>query len=158
MFAEDDALHIRRVHDRIDDGELRIGEFARHFRQRGGMAESDGDNRRIAVTRKAPQRLLALRVGLDFKFARRDPGLGPITLCAAKGAFVEALVEFSAEIIDDGGPEFRSARREGAKRGEQANPFQPHRKPSRKDRQASHAEACWQRVREAAWEGARGQR
>ena len=51
--------------------------------------------------RKAAQRLLALRVVLDLEVAKIDSGILLELHRAVRHAFVEGLVEFATEIIDD---------------------------------------------------------
>ena len=105
MLAEHDGLHVRLVDDGIEDRELRLRKISGDFFERARLREADGQNGRESLAREAPQRLLALRVVLDFKIAEGDSGVRPELFRAPKGAFVEALVELSAEIVDDRGLE-----------------------------------------------------
>jgi len=54
-----------------------------------------------AVLGEFAQHLLALRIALDFKIAKIDPGLLLEFCRAVEDAFVERLVELAAEIVDD---------------------------------------------------------
>ena len=57
-------------------------------------------DRIAAVLGEAAQRLLALGLVGDLEFAIFDAGFGLELLCAVEGRFVERLVEFAAQIVE----------------------------------------------------------
>ena len=63
VLLEDDRLDVRQVHDRVDDGELGLGNSLATFSMRAGLGEADADHRIGAAPGHVAQRLLALGLG-----------------------------------------------------------------------------------------------
>jgi hypothetical protein len=80
-----------------------IGEFRGDFLERLRLAEADNHDRVEAALGEFAHRLLALAVILDFEFLIIDAGILLELLGAPISAFIETLVVFAADIIDDRG-------------------------------------------------------
>ena len=133
LFLEHDRLNVGLVHHHVDDDELRLGELRRHLLHGTGLAEADGDDGAQPVARELAHRLLALGIVLDLEIAERDPRVFLELLGAVERAFVEALVELAADIVDQsrldvGGP-CGSTHRDGQARARQKSryPARPRR-------------------------------
>ena len=96
------GLHVRLVDERVDDGELGVGELVGDLAEGGRPGESGHDDRAEAVLGELAEDLLALRLVLDLEIPEFDSGLVAKLGRAVEHAFVERLVELAAKVINDG--------------------------------------------------------
>ena len=101
MLVEDDRAHVGLVDDRVDQHELRVGEFRRDDLHGGGVRKARDDDRVVPALREAAQRLLALGVLLEFELGVFDARLLLEPLGALVGGLVEGFVELAAPVEDD---------------------------------------------------------
>ena len=77
------------------------GNSAATFFIAASIEKPVADDRIVAVAGEIAERLLALRIVLDLEIGVFGAGLRLESLGAVIGGLVEALVEFSAEVIDE---------------------------------------------------------
>ena len=68
MLLEQHRLHVRQLHDAVDDGEADFGKFLGDLLDRVRLVEADADDRVLPALREAPMRLLELGLVRDLEF------------------------------------------------------------------------------------------
>ena len=105
------------VHDRVDDGELEVGELLGDLLHAGGLGEADAHDDLGAAPRHVAERLLALGLVGHLELAVRDAGFLLEALGAGEGGLVEGLVELPAHVEHDGRSELLGRGRTGQRDG-----------------------------------------
>ena len=102
MFVEDNGLHVGQIHHHVNDGELEVRIFLRHFLDSRCLGEARRNDGRVALVGKVADGLLALGLVGDLKFAIGHARVGLEFLRAIVHGLVERLVELAANVEHDG--------------------------------------------------------